>query len=389
MAAVPLAYSLRSLLARRLTTALTAGGLALVVFVFASVLMLAAGLRSTLVATGSADNVVVLRAGAETEIQSGLSRDQARIIISQPEIATGPDGRRLAARELMVLINLPKRGSNKPSNVSIRGVDPASLALRPQVKMTAGRFIRPGAAEVVVGNGIAKRFQHTGLGESLRFALRDWRVVGIFDAGSTGFGSEIWGDADLLMQSFRRNAYSAAICGLSDPGSFAGLRQRLEKDPRLTVEAHREVDFYTKQSELMANFIRILGLVLTIIFSFGATIGAMITMYAAVANRTREIGTLRALGFARRNILLAFLAEALLLSGLGAAAGLFAASFMRFLTVSTLNWQTFSELAFSFVLTPSIIIYSMLFALVMGLLGGALPALRAARMNIVESLRSV
>jgi ABC-type antimicrobial peptide transport system permease subunit len=386
--AVPLAYSLRNLLTRRLTTALTAGGMALVVFVFASVLMLAAGLETTLVQTGSPGNALVLRAAAETEIQSGLDREQADVIAAQPEIATGRRGEALAVKEVVVLVNLPKRGTGQPANVTVRGVDAASLELRPQVRLVAGRYIRPGAAEVVVGGGIAKRFEHTGLGERLRFGLRDWRVVGVFDAGNTGFGSEVWGDADLIMQAFRRPVYSSVIFKLADPGAFERLKERLTHDPRLTVDVWREVEFYAKQSEMLASFIRILGTVLTVIFSFGATIGAMITMYAAVANRTREIGTLRALGFSRRSVLAAFLAESLLLAAVGAAVGLATASLMQFLTISTTNFQTFSELAFSFTLTPGIALWSGAFALGMGLAGGVLPALRAARLNIVEALRA-
>jgi len=386
--AVPFSYSFRNLLTRRLTTALTAGGMALVVFVFAAVLMLAAGLEATLVATGSPDNAVVLRAGSESEVQSGIDRDQASVIASQPEIANGVNGDALAAKELVVLVNLPKSATGLPTNVTIRGVDAHSLELRPQVKLSAGRLNRPGAAEVVLGNKIAGRFRHAELGDYLRFGMRSWRVVGILDAGNTGFGSEIWADADMVMQAFRRPVYSAVLFRLQDPTRFDGLKARLERDPRLTVEAYREVDYYAKQSELMARFIRILGTVLTIIFSFGATIGAMITMYAAVANRTREIGTLRALGFARRSILLAFLAESLLLAAVGAAVGLTAASFMRYLSVSTMNFQTFAELAFSFTLTPSIVVWSLLFALGMGLAGGVLPALRASRLNIVEALRA-
>jgi putative ABC transport system permease protein len=386
--AIPFSYSLRNLLTRRLTTALTAGGMALVVFVFASVLMLAAGLRATLVATGSPDNAIVLRAGAETEVGSMIERDQAQVVATQPEVATGRQGEPLAVKETLVLVNLPKRGTGKPANVTIRGVEPASLELRPQVRLAAGRFIRPGTAEIVVGDGIARRFEHTGLGDSLRFGLREWRVVGIFEAGNTGFSSEVWGDGDLIRQAFRRPVYSSVIFRLSDPALLGQVKARLEADPRLTVDVERETVYYAEQSEMMATFISILGTVLTVIFSFGATIGAMITMYSAVANRTREIGTLRALGFARTSILAAFLSEALLLSAIGAAVGLFAASLMQFLTISTTNWQTFSELAFNFTLTLDIALYSLAFAFGMGLLGGVLPAFQAARLNIVEALRA-
>jgi ABC-type lipoprotein release transport system permease subunit len=386
--AVPLAYSLRSLIVRRLTSALTAGGMALVVFVFAAVLMLAAGLEKTLVATGSPNNAVVLRAGSETEIQSGIERGQAAVIATQPEVATGQGGEPLAAKEAVLLVNLRKRGG-QTGNVTVRGVDAVSLRLRPQVRLLAGRYPRRGAAEVVVGSAVTKGFQGVDLGQSIRFGLREWRVVGVFEAGNTGFNSEVWGDNELAMQAFRRPVYSVVVMKMRDPAEFGQLKARLEADPRLSVEVHREVDYYAKQSEMLARFIRILGLVLTVIFSFGATIGAMITMYAAVATRTREIGTLRALGFNRRSILAAFLAESLALSAVGAAVGLGVASTMQLLTVSTTNFQTFSELAFKFTLTPRIVAESLTFAFGMGLAGGVLPAFRAARLNIVEALRAV
>jgi putative ABC transport system permease protein len=303
-------------------------------------------------------------------------------------VATGQGGEKLADQELTVLLSLPKRATGQAANVTVRGVGGGALELRPQVRLAAGRMLRPGAAEVVVGNKIAERFQNAGLGERLRFGLRDWRVVGVLDAGNTGFGSEVWGDADLIMQAVRRPVYSAVILRLRSPADLAPLKARLEADPRLTVDVFRETEFYAKQSRMMSRFITILGTVLTVIFSFGATIGAMITMYAAVANRTREIGTLRALGYARRSIMLAFLAESLLLAAMGAGAGLLVASTMQFLTVSTTNWQTFSELAFRLTLTPRIVAESLLFALGMGLAGGVLPALRASRLNIVEALRA-
>jgi ABC-type antimicrobial peptide transport system permease subunit len=249
-------------------------------------------------------------------------------------------------------------------------------------------MFRPGSTEVVTGRSIAERFAGIGLGERLRFGGRDWLVVGVFDAGGSGFDSEIWGDVDQMMQSFRRQAYSSVVARLSDPAAFDALKQRLEADPRLTVDVKRERQFYEEQSAALSGFISILGLTLSVIFSIGAMIGAMITMYAAVAGRTGEIGALRALGFRRRAILAAFLAEALLLAGLGWVFGLAAASLMQFIHISTMNWQSFGELAFSFALTPKIVLQSLAFAAVMGLAGGVLPALRAARLRIVDALRA-
>jgi ABC-type antimicrobial peptide transport system permease subunit len=294
----------------------------------------------------------------------------------------------LVAKELVVLINLSKRGSEKPAHVVIRGIGESSLALRPQVKLAAGRMPRPGTSEIAAGKGIAQRFHCAGIGENLRFALRDWAVVGILDGGATGFDSEIWGDADQLMQAFRRSVYSSVIFKLRDSSAFEGVKRKIEGDPRLGLEAKRESRFYADQSEAMATFLRVFGAVLAAIFSTGAVIGAMITMYAAVANRVGEIGTLRALGFQRWSILAAFLLEALFLGLLGGLTGLFFAAFLQFFTVSTMNWQTFSELAFRFDLTVDISAKSLAFSLVMGFVGGLLPSLRAARMKVVDALRT-
>lgn len=386
--AVPFSYSLRNLGTRRLTTALTASGMGLVVFVFAAMQMLAAGLRETLVETGSWDNVVLIRKASVTEVQSGIELGQAALVELQPEIAADRSGRPLVAKETVVLVNLPKRDQGKPANILVRGIAPASAALRPQVRLTLGRWPRPGTSEVVAGRGVVKRIEGAALGQSLRFALRDWTIVGVFDAGATGFDSELWGDGDQMRQAFRRPVYSSVVLKLADPGAFDALKARLEADPRLTVEAKREAQFYADQSEAMATFLKVFGAVLSVIFSLGAVLGAMITMYAAVANRVGEIGTLRALGFGRRSILAAFLLESLLLGLLGGAAGVGLAAWLQLFSLSTVNWQTFAELAFRFRLTAPIALQSLAFALVMGLLGGLLPALRAARMGLVDALRA-
>jgi putative ABC transport system permease protein len=386
--AIPLSYIARNLWTRRLTTVLTAGGLALVVFVFATVLMLDAGLKQTLVSTGEYDNVVAIRKGAETEIQSGITRLQAGVIETHPAIAIGPDAQRMVSKEVIVLVTLRKIGAEKPSNVIIRGVSEMGLALRPQVRLTAGRLPAAGSSEVMVGAAIAKGFEGTRIGEAMRFAQRDWTVVGTFDAGSSGFDSEVWGDVEQLMQAFRRTAYSSMVVRLADTDRFEALRKDVDTDPRLTNEVKREQLFYADQSRALSAFISILGLTLTTVFSIGAMLGAMITMYAAVSSRVSEIGTLRALGFRRGNVLVAFLLEALFLGLIGGLGGLAAASLMQFASFSTTNFQTFADLAFRFTLTPAIAAKTILFSLAMGLLGGFLPALRAARLEIVDALRA-
>jgi putative ABC transport system permease protein len=388
MIGIPFAYIARNLATRKLTTLLTAGGMALVVYVFATVLMLAAGLKETLVATGQPDNVLVIRRGSQTEVQSGVDRASAAILETLPDIATGEDGQRLISKEPVVLINLPKRDSGKPSNVVIRGATPAGLLLRPQVKIVEGRMFRPGTSEIIAGRSIADGFRGAANGETLRFAQRDWTVVGVFDAGRTAFNSEIWGDAEQLLQAFRRVAYSAAIFKLANSDRFDAVKEAIETDPRLQLEAKRETQFYEDQSRQLSAFISYLGITISVIFSIGAIIGAMITMYASVASRTNEIGTLRALGFSRFAILAAFLGEALLLGLAGGVVGLVAAAFMQAFSISTMNFQTFAEIAFSFSLTPTIVFASLAFALVMGFVGGFLPAARAARMKIVDALRA-
>ena len=391
--AIPVYYSLRNLSARKATTALTAGGMALVVFVFTAMQMLDAGLKRTLVQTGSPDNILVIRKGSETEVQSGVTRSQAAVIESQPEIARRPDGLPLVSKETVVLINLVKRGSAKPSNVVIRGIGEQGLALR-RVQLSEGRMFRPGTSEIVAGASIARQFVGAGIGETLRFGQREWTVVGTFDGGGTGYDSEVWGDVEQLMQAFRRTSYSSVIAKLqshdNDDGesSLRRIDDFIGNDPQLTLQAKRETVFYAEQSKLLSNFLTIFGTALSVIFSIGAVIGATITMYSSVANRITEIGTLRALGFNRREILTTFLIEALALGVFSGVVGVALASLMQSVSFSTTNFQSFAELAFNFTLTPAIAVKALFFACAMGVVGGFLPSVRAARMKIVDALRA-
>jgi ABC-type lipoprotein release transport system permease subunit len=386
---IPLRYIFRSFGARRLTAAMTVLGIALVVFVFAAVLMMANGIRRTLQATGSEENVLVLRKAANSETLSVLDRDVATLVTGMPEVARSETGAPLSSREAVVIINMEKLAGGM-SNVTVRGVEPPAFELRPQVRLVDGRLFRWGAREIIVGRSIAQRFANAGIGSRIKFAGSSWSVVGVFDSGGSGFDSEIWGDSNQIMDAFKRSSYSTLTLKLRDPEAFAAFVAAWEADNRLLhYDAKIEKKFFEEQSEMMATFIRILGLFITVIFSIGATIGAMITMYGAVANRTTEIGTLRALGFQRRSILVAFLGEALLLALSGAIVGVALASLLQFVTISTLNFTSFSELAFAFSLSPAIAVSSFAFALAMGLLGGFLPAFRAARLDIVGALRAV
>lgn len=388
MRTVPFRYIARNLWVRRVTTGLTAGGMALVVYVFATVLMMSEGIRSTLVATGQPDNVMVLRQGAGAEINSAIERRQAAILSTLPGIATDALGRPLLSAETVVLINLPKRSNGKPSNVTVRGTSATGLQLRPGVRIVEGRMFRPGTSEIVVGSSTASGFAGIDIGASLRFAGRDWLIVGRYDSGRSGFDSEIWGDVEQMLQAFRRTVFAITVFRLADRSLFDSVKARIDADPRLALEAKPEIRFYAEQSEALATFINILGLSLAVIFSIGAVVGAMITMFAAVAQRTGEIGTLRALGFRRGAVLAAFLLESLLLSAVGGVVGLAVASGMQAVDVSTTNFQTFAELAFRFVLTPTIAWQALAFALAMGVVGGFIPAWRAARLQIVDCLRA-
>ena len=390
MATIPLYYTWRSLWTRRLTTSLTLGGISLVTFVFAAVLMLAEGLETTLVESGSNDNAIVVRRSSNTELVSQIDRDAANIIKTQPEVARLDDGKPISSAEVYVIINLMKKSTHDMANLSVRGVSPEALVLRPQVVIMQGRMFRFGSNEIVVGTDVAKEFEGCSIGNTLGFGNDKWTIVGVFAAGGSAFDSEIWGDADRLMPAFGRPVFSSMTLRLTSPAAFQAVKDRVEKDPRTQyAEVKREREYYREQSKLMSDLITILGLIVTVIFSIGAIIGAMITMYAAVANRTTEIGTLRSLGFRRRSIMLAFLVESICLSMIGGVIGLLLASLTSFIRISTVNFGSFSELAFGFALSPRIVISTLVFALIMGIVGGVLPAGRAARMSILSALRPV
>lgn len=388
MKSLALAYAARNLRTRITTTVLTLLGMVLVTGIFAVVLMLTEGLRQTLAGTGSDNNVVLTRQGTLTETQSTIDRSQANLIETLPGLAADADGRGIVSREVVVLVNLLKKGTNAPANVLIRGTTANGLMMRGQAKIVDGRMFRSGTSEIIVGNGILRNHQGTTVGSRLSFGLREWTIVGIFDAGTSGFNSEIWGDSEQMMQAFRREAFSSVIGRLRDAEALGELSAGISKDQRLKLEFKRESVFYADQAEKLANFIDIFGKTITAVFSIAAIIGAMITMYSSVANRTREVGTLRALGFGQVAIVGVFLWEAVLLGLVSGFLGLIAAAGTQFLEVSTTNFQTFAEISFRLRLSPTIVIQVLVFSVFMGILGGVLPAIRAARLEIVDALRA-
>ncbi len=386
---IPLNYTIKNFRSRKLTTAITISGIALVVFVFAAVLMMAYGVQKTLQSTGSTDNVMVVRKSANGEISSIIGGDTQGVIETLPYLKKSTDGTLIGSREPVVVINLDK-GNGGLTNIVVRGVSKVVRTLRPQVEIIEGTMFNPSLRELIVGEAIADKFPQAQLGNNLKFAGADWKIVGVFSTDGTGFDSEIWVDAIQMQDAFNRgNSVSTITLKLDDPNNFDQFKQTFEQDRRLQqFEPKIEQDYFGEQSQALSTFIRILGIFITIIFSAGAIVGATITMYAAVANRTIEIGTLRALGFRRTSILIAFLIEALVISLAGGVLGIFLASFLQFFSISTLNFQSFTELAFNFALSPGIIIASLIFAVFMGFIGGFLPSVRAARLSIVNALRA-
>jgi len=367
---------------------LTVLGISLVAFVFAAVLMLAEGLKQTLVSSGRDDNAIVIRESSNTEMSSFITRYQAGVLQTIPEIKLDEDGQPLIAGEVVMLINKNKIGTSSMANIPVRGIGPKSLKLRGNINIVAGRMMDFGKTEVIAGKKIANEFENCGLGDIITFGNTDWTVVGIYEAAGSAFESEIWGDVDQLLPAFGRPVFSSMTFRLNDPSSFNAMRERVMADPRMTVDLKPEKVYYAEQSRTMGTFIKVLGMTISIIFSIGAIIGAMITMYAAVANRTVEIATMRALGFKRRSILGAFLIESLVISILGGLVGLIAAAALQSLRISTINWDTFSNLSFGFHLSMPIAVSVMIFSIVMGILGGFLPAVRASRTKIIEALRA-
>ena len=385
---IPISYNVRNIMQRPWSTLMTALGLGLVVAILIGALALASGFQAALVENGSRDNAFVLRTGADSEISSGISRDQAAILRANAQVATGPDGRPLVSNDLVVLTNLERLGKQGSSNVPVRGIDPAALAVRPQIKVVEGRMFTPGTDELIVGQRIGRRFEHTRIGDRLRFGQRDFTVVGHFTAGGTAFESEIFGDVAVLAPAFDREGFQSVTFRMRDPSRIRALEKELEADPRLGVQVQTEREFFAGQSQLLANVIRIGGVFITMIIAVGAMFGAMNTMYAAVGGRTREIAVLLTLGFSPFSILVTFMLESVLLALIGGLLGILLALPINGITTSTTNWSSFSEVAFAFRVTPIAAAFGMVFAAGMGVIGGFFPALKAARQSLAAGMRA-
>jgi putative ABC transport system permease protein len=365
-------------------------GIGGVIIVFISVLSIAEGFRAAMRGTGDPQTVIVLRSGSDTEMTSGFSGEMARLITEAPGIEQGPDGVH-ASRELFVIIAVPLKRSGTDANVPLRGLTPIALKVRPQIRITEGRMFTPGLNEIVVGRAASRQFENLSVGSTVRSGKTSWEVVGIFDANGSVAESELWCDASVLQGAYQRgNSYQSVYLRLERVDSFQTLKDALTTDPRVNVTVIREPDYYAQQSQVLQSIIRSVGFAIAALMGLGAIFGAVNTMYSAVANRTREIATLRALGFGSIPVVISVLAEALLLSLIGGliGGGLAWAAFDGFQT-ATMNWQSFSQVAFAFAVTPSLLFRGLVYAMVMGLLGGMLPAIRAATLPIVTALRQL
>jgi putative ABC transport system permease protein len=385
---IPLSYNLRSMLARPVSTALTALGIGLVVAVFVAMLALANGFAHALTRTGSAQNVLVLRKGADSEMSSSLDRQAASILASSPHIARGPDGRALVSPEVYVVIPLGRiADTTQLANVVLRGVSERAWDVRSNVRLDEGRRPSSGQNEVCVGKRLVGRFPNTGIGQSMRFAGRPWTVVCHFSAGGSAFESEVWGENEQVMPVMRGQQFQSVSFRLADPAAFEEAKRALESDKRVTVDVHRESAFYAQQSELLGRILRILAVMITAIMAVGAVFGAVNTMYAAVSARSPEIAVLLTLGFPPRSVLASFLAESALIAAVGGVVGCLLALPMNGVVTSTTNWASFSEIAFSFRITPGLLAAGVVFAVVMGMLGGFFPARRASKLPVVQAIR--
>jgi ABC-type antimicrobial peptide transport system permease subunit len=387
--AIPLKYTVRNLRERKVAAAMTALGIALVTSIFVATQGLVSGLSRALATTGDPLDIVVIRQNAKAETNSVVTTEQYRIMRDElVGVARDAGGEPLATGDVIFLLNVMRRGATdkgQNSNIMVRGVSPQSFAMRPAVRVVTGRAFRPGSDEVIVGRRLPERFD-LSLGGKLRIKGRDWAIVGIFDGGETAFASEAWCDAECLLPEVRRDAYSSVTLRARDEAAVAALVKAIEDDPRLKLEALREPDYYAKQTEQTAGLL-FMGFGLAAFLAIGACFGAMNTMYAAVAGRVREIATLRALGFRRRAILLAFVLEAAVLALPGAALGCALGALVNGVSTGTTNFVTFSEVAFSFHVGGAAVAKGLAFGLATGVLGGLFPAVRASRTPVSHALR--
>jgi putative ABC transport system permease protein len=388
--AIPIVYNLRSVRVRWVSAIVAVLGIAGTVGVFIAMLSLARGFQATMMSSGAPDNALIRRAGATGEIDGTVPLEQVRVIQDAPGIARD-GGQPLVSPEVVVIAAFPLKATGTDANVQVRGVSGDVLKVRRNVRIKEGRFFEPGLSELIVGRNVAATYAGLNLGDTVRFGGGNWRVVGVFDAGGSAFDSEVWSDNRVLSQVYKRpeNIFSSITVHLTSPAALGVLKDSLTSDPRMQVQVDREIDYYEKQSRGLTTLIRVLGTLVAVIMGIGAIFGALNTMYSAVSERSREIATMRAIGFGAGSIVVSFIFEAIFIALVGGLIGSIAILPLNGLTTSALNWQTFSHLAFAFRVTPALLGIGILFALLMGVIGGVPPAIRAARRPIAFALREL
>jgi putative ABC transport system permease protein len=387
---VPVSYNFRSIKERWTSTIVAVLGIAGTVGVFVAMLSLARGFKATLVASGSPGNALILRAGSPSEMMGGVTLDSVRVVQDAPGVARDDSGP-LVTQEMVGVMPFPLISTGTDANVQVRGVSPNVLRIRTFVRITQGRMFKPGLSELVVGKNASHTFAGLTLGNTVNVGGGRWQVVGIFDAGGSSFDSEVWCDGVILQRVMKRppDIFQSVTAHLTSPEAFQQFKDAVTSDPRMNVDVTREIDYYAKQSTVMTRLITVLGGLVAAIMAIGAVFGALNTMYSAVAERGREIATMRALGFSTTNVILSFLFEALLIALVGGIIGCLAVLPLNGLTTQTMNFQTFSSLAFAFKITFDLLLMGVFFALVMGILGGMLPAIRAAVRPVAVALREL
>ena len=386
--AIPLKYNIGNLMSRKVSALMTVLGIGLVIAVMVAMMALYNGVQQALVSSGSPENLMVLREGAQTEATSWVTRDKFRIISALPGIAKAPDGKPLISPELVIIFKLPRRDNPTGSNVNVRGVTQKAMDIRPYIKIVDGQMFRPGTNEVIVSQRMRERFVNTNIGDTFKFGPRDWRVVGVFDANGTSFDSEIWTDVDYLGVAQKRPEFSSVLVKPESATAFKSIGDAISTDTRLKLQSKSEYKYYDEQTSGLLG-IRILVTIVAFFMVLGATLGAMNTMFSAVASRKRELATMRALGFKRRHVLLSVVVEAIVVSAVAGVLGVLLALPVNGIATGTANFITFSEVAFNFNISPGVAIFAIVLAIVAGVVGGLLPAIGAARLPITRALREI
>jgi putative ABC transport system permease protein len=386
--AIPLKYNIGNLMSRKVSAIMTILGIGIVIAVMVAMMALYNGVQSALVSSGSPENLMILREGAQTEATSWVTREKTRIIGALPGIARGADGKPIVSPELVIIFKLPRRDNPTGSNVNVRGVTPKALEIRPYIKMIDGQMFRQGTNEVIVSDRMRERFVNTNIGDTFQFGPQTWRVVGVFDANGTSFDSEIWTDVDYLGQAQKRPEYSSVVVKPDSATAFKSIGDSIATDTRLKLQTKSEYKYYEEQTSGLLG-IRILVTIVTFFMILGATLGAMNTMFSAVASRKRELATMRALGFKRRDVLLSIVVEAIVVSGIAGIVGVLLALPVNGIATGTANFITFSEVAFNFRISPGVAAFAVGLAIVAGVVGGLLPAISAARLPITRALREI